>query len=238
MEKYIEENVRQFHNTRLEALESLRLDKLLRRKNPYLFRSKHLETAAEFVRNLIDDHLSSAGETQFGNFLEGLAIFVAGQVHDGWKSAITGIDLEFDFDGERNIVAIKSGPNWGNSSQIAKMKLDFRKAGQTLRTSNSKLRIKAINGCCYGRDSMPDKGDHHKLCGQQFWAYLSNHDNLYVELIEPLGHEAVRRETEFRAEYTSKTNLFTTEFGELFCTTGPIDWEALLRFNSAARNNP
>ena len=31
-----------------------------------------------------------------------------------------GIDLEFDKDGVRYIVTIKSGPNWGNSSQIGK----------------------------------------------------------------------------------------------------------------------
>ncbi len=85
-------------------------------------------------------------------------------VYDGWKSGITGIDLEFDNDGNRYIVNIKSGPNWGNNSQIGKMISDFTKAKITLRTSNSGLNIIAINGCCYGRDNKPDKKAYFKYC--------------------------------------------------------------------------
>jgi len=52
-------------------------------------------------------------------------------VFGGRKSGITNIDLEFDTDGKRNIVTIKSGPNWGNSSQIAKTVADFKTAKKT-----------------------------------------------------------------------------------------------------------
>jgi hypothetical protein len=83
-------------------------------------------------------------------------------VYDGWKSGIAGIDLEFDHQGVRYIVTIKSGPNWGNSSQIAKMRSDFKSAMRTLRTSHSGLQITAVNGCCYGKDNQPDKGDYFK----------------------------------------------------------------------------
>lgn len=216
-------------------MSALKLEQLLKRKNPYLFRSKHLETAAEFVTALVDDHVSSAGETQFGNFLEGVAIHVAEQVHGGKKSAVKGVDLEFDVNGERNIVAIKSGPNWGNASQIAKMKLDFKAAAKTLRTSNSGLRIKAVNGCCYGRDDSPDKGDYFKLCGQRFWEYLSRSDALYIDLIKPLGLEAKRQGEAFREQRVAKLNQFTTAFGQRFCVNGPINWELLLRFNSGVK---
>ncbi len=63
----------------------------------------------------------------FGDFLEGLAVFVGKQVCGGWKSSAQGVDLEFGKDGTRFILAIKSGPNWGNSRQISKMKEDFLK---------------------------------------------------------------------------------------------------------------
>jgi len=43
--------------------------------------------------------------------LEGLAIYIAKMTYGGWKSGITGIDLEFDKDEKRYIVDIKSGPN-------------------------------------------------------------------------------------------------------------------------------
>lgn len=44
------------------------------------------------------------------------------------KSAAEGVDLEFNKDGKKYLVSIKSGPNWGNSSQIKKMIDNFNKA--------------------------------------------------------------------------------------------------------------
>ncbi len=79
----------------------------------------------------MDVHISSSEEGIFGDWLEGLAIFINKKVYSGKKSGIIGIDLEFDKDDRRYIVNIKSGPNWGNSSQIAKMVADFKTAKKT-----------------------------------------------------------------------------------------------------------
>jgi hypothetical protein len=38
------------------------------------------------------------------------------------------------------------------------MKADLKMAEKTLRTSNSKLNVVAINGCCYGWVAKPDEG--------------------------------------------------------------------------------
>lgn len=129
----------------------------MKRKNPYLFKAKYMLTADQIVRGIVDAHISSNEETIFGDWLEGLAIFINKKVYRGKKSGITGIDLEFDKDEIRYIVTIKSGPNWGNSSQIKKMLMDFNTARKALRTSNSHLNIIAINGCCYGIDKQPEK---------------------------------------------------------------------------------
>ena len=92
---YISANIGAFHQKRLESLDRLQLERLLRRKNPYLFKSKNIATVSDLVRLLLDAHLSSQEETLFGDFLEGLAIHVADKVHGGSKSSATGIDLEF-----------------------------------------------------------------------------------------------------------------------------------------------
>ena len=118
------------------------------------------------------------------------------------KSGITGIDLEFDKDNIRYIVTIKSGSNWGNSSQIKKMLSDFKTAKRTLRTSNSQINVVAINGCCYGVDRNPDKGEYFKYCGQEFWYFISEEENLYTELIEPLGYKAREKNEDFMLSYT------------------------------------
>lgn len=224
-----------FHQKRIDGLNDLKLKTILKKKNPYLFRAKHLLTAEQIVKELTDAFIYSKEETIFGDWLEGLAIFINEQVYKGRKSAVQGIDLEFDIDDVRYIVAIKSGPNWGNSSQIAKMRSDFITASKTLRTSNSKLRIVAINGCCYGRDNNPDKGDYFKYCGQRFWEFISGESNLYTELIEPLGYNAQEKNAEFSESYAKMINKFTNEFFTDFCEkSGEIDWDKLVKFNSSA----
>lgn len=232
--QYVESNIGTFHEKRIQSLDGLKLVDVLKRKNPYLFKAKYVLTADQIVRGIVDAHISSNEETIFGDWLEGLAIFINGKVFDGRKSGIPNIDLEFDNDGTRYIVTIKSGPNWGNSSQIKKMKTDFSTAKKTLRTSNSKMHIIAVNGCCYGRDNKPDKGDYFKFCGQRFWEFISGETNLYTELIEPLGHKAKERNDDFMKSYSQMINKFTKEFTTDFCdNNGAINWNKLVKLNSA-----
>ncbi len=231
--KYVEDNISTFHKKRIDRIDSLKLNTVLKRKNPYLFKAKYILTAEELVKGIVDAHISSNEETIFGDWLEGLAIFINEKVYKGWKSGIPNIDLEFDKDNNRYIVNIKSGPNWGNSSQISKMISDFKTAKRTLRTSNSGLNVLAVNGCCYGRDNNPDKGDYFKYCGQRFWEFISGEADLYTEIIEPLGKSAKVRNDEFIQSYSQMINKFTLAFATDFCVDGVIDWEKLVKFNSS-----
>jgi hypothetical protein len=231
---YVEENIGAFHQKRIQSLDTLKLKSVLKRKNPYLYKAKYVLTASEIVKSIVDAHISSNEETIFGDWLEGLAIFINGKVYGGRKSGIPNIDLEFDDNGIRNIVTIKSGPNWGNSSQIKKMVLDFKTAKKTLRTSNSQLNIIAVNGCCYGKDNNPDKGDYYKYCGQKFWEFISGNSNLYTEIIEPLGHLAKERNDDFIQSYSQMINKFTKEFTESYCDAdGNIAWTEIVKLNSS-----
>ncbi|MDR0871966.1 MAG: cytosolic protein [Prevotellaceae bacterium] len=236
--QYVELNISTFHEKRIKSLDSLKLSQVLKRKNPYLFKAKHTITSEQIIRGIVDAHISSNEETIFGDWLEGLAIFINQKVYGGWKSGIPNIDLEFDKDGIRYIVTIKSGPNWGNSSQISKMRADFKTAKKTLRTSNSQLNIVTINGCCYGRDNNPDKGDYFKYCGQDFWSFISGNDSLYLDIIEPLGHKAREQNDEFQKSYAQMINKFTKQFSNDFCNdNGNIEWEKLVQFNSGKTGN-
>jgi len=232
---FIEENIGDFHERRAASLRKLQLAQVLKKKNPYLFKAKNINDAHDLVKLLLDAHLSSQEETIFGEFLEKLAIFVCGRVFDGRKSSAEGIDLEFMRDDALYIVSVKSGPNWGNSGQVKRMVENFRQAKRILRSSNTKANIQAINGCCYGRDNKPDKGDYLKLCGQEFWRFISDSDRLFVEIIEPLDYQAKERTKEFLVEYSRNLNLFTQEFMDVFCIDGRIDWDKLVRFNSGRK---
>lgn len=232
--KYVENNIGVFHQKRIAGLQNLKLKKVLRKKNPYLFKAKYILTAQDLIKSLTDAYISSQEETIFGDWLEGLAIFINEKVYNGWKSGISGIDLEFDSEGIRYIVAIKSGPNWGNSSQILKMKADFLTAQRTLRTSNSKLNVIAVNGCCYGKERNVNKGAYFKFCGQDFWKFISGDPELYTIILIPLGHSAKEHNDSFIQPYSEMLNRFTLEFAGSFCNkNGSIDWEKLIQLNSS-----
>ena len=214
-------------------LANVELETLIDMKGPFFLSTSDTENVAEIVRWLIKDFIDSKIEQVIRDWLEGLAIFISRKVYGGVKSGIKGIDLEFDNNNVRNIVSIKSGPNWGNSSQIEKMENNFKTAIKTLRTSNSNLQIICVNGCCYGKDNNPDKGTYFKYCGQRFWEYIGGNENIYIDIIEPLGHKAKERNENYLKQYSGKINIFIKEFIENFCNkNGSIDWEKLVKYNS------
>lgn len=231
--QYVEDHIGDFHARCLSKLQKLRLKMVLSRKNPYLFRAKDL-TPEGLVRQLLEAYLSSQEETLFGEFLEGLAIFVCSRTPGGRKSAVPGIDIEFEKDGVLCLVTVKSGPNWANSRQTEKMREDFNRARKVHRSNNSGSQIMAINGCCYGRDEQPDKGDYLKYCGQRFWAFITGQEDFYLKMIEPLGHRAKERNQRFLEAFDDVLNRFVEEFLRDFCNGYRIDWERLVMYNSAA----
>jgi len=58
--------------------------------------------------------------------------------------------------------------------------------------------------------------------------------NFYTKIIEPSGHQAKERNDDFMQSYAQMINKFTKEFADTFCKNdGSIDWDKLVRFNSA-----
>jgi len=74
--QYVEQNIGSFHQKRIDSLNRLKLNTVLRKKNPYLFKAKYLLTTEQIIRSLTDAFISSNEETIFGDWLEGLAIFI------------------------------------------------------------------------------------------------------------------------------------------------------------------
>ena len=134
VEEYVNENIVDFHERRIKPLMELKLNRLLN-KNPYLFRAKNVETASELIDGLLGAFLSSSEEKLFGDFLENLAVFVAEHTSGGHKSAAQGVDLEFINKGIHYVVSIKSGPNWGNSSQHNELEHNLKDAVTRVRQS-------------------------------------------------------------------------------------------------------
>lgn len=231
---YVNSHIGEFHQKRIEKLKTLKLDKLLKAKNPYMYKAKDLNKASDVVENIAAAYMSSAEESIFGNWLEGLAIFVASKVYNGHKSAVEGVDLEMDKDGTHYIISVKSGPRWSNSSSMAALRDKFKKAMRIYHTSGNGGNLVAIEGCCYGQDNKTDTQDfHEKVCGQKFWELISGDSNLYQKIIEPLGTRAHEENQAYKKQYDKMLNEFTSEFIKKYCKDDySIDWDKIVLLNS------
>jgi len=230
---FVNANIEDFHQRRIGSLEQLTLKRLLT-KNPYLFRAKNITTAGELVEGLLEAFLSSSEEKHFGDFLERLAIFVAEKTSGGHKSAVQGVDLEFIHRQTHYLVSIKSGPNWGNSSQHKKLAQDLRDAVIRVRQSRSTANVQPVLGICYGKTrTTHTRSGYLKVVGQNFWYLISENVNLYTDIVEPIGHQAKEHNDVFYAARGRAVNRFTAQFIEGFCNSaGAIDWVRLVKFNS------
>ncbi len=232
VKEFVNLHIGEFHESRINRVKKVKLKQVLQKKNPYLFKAKNILTAEKLIESILQAYLSSSEEELFGGFLEELAIFVASKTLNGKKSSGSGIDLEFVKGGVVHLVSIKSGVNWGNSSQYASLKVKFKKAVQVLKQSKSVKSVQPVLASCYGKQKTVDNGEYLRICGQEFWHFISGNKNLYTDIIEPLGHQAKQHNQHYDEELAALINKFTSEFSSEFCVEGRIDWKKLVRFNS------
>ncbi len=231
-----------FYSNRLLSLKQIKLKTIIKRKNPYLFKAKNIETAGDFARYILDAFLSSQEETMFGDLLEKLAIHICSEIFNGRKAKegkFKSVDLIFKRDNKLYIVGIKSGPNWGNSDQVNTMKKNLKKAKEILKGEGEKSKIIKVNGCMYGRDSKPYKKDkrnpnlnYHKICGQRFWELISDDNQLYKKIIQPLDKEAKKRDKIFKDLYVKKINEITKDLIDSFYKNSSLDWDKIVDYIS------
>lgn len=230
---YVNKNIGEFHEHRLKILHDLTLSHLIK-KNPYLFRAKNITTAHELIVSTMEAFLSSSEEKLFGDFLEGLAIYIAGITTGGHKSSCPGADLEFQKEETYFLIAIKSGPNWGNSSQLKKLAQDLRDGETRLKQSKHTNNVQTILGICYGKTrTRYSKAGYLKIVGQNFWNFISNNKNLFVEIIEPIGFRAKDHNEQYIQEKGRVINRLVKKFIDEYCDDqGLILWERVIRANS------
>lgn len=233
--------IQPFYKIRLDRLEFAKLANIAKRKNPYLFKAKNIETAGDLAKGLLDAFLSSQEETIFGDLMENLAIHVCRQVFNGSKAQqgkYRSVDLVFERDGKTYIVGIKSGPNWGNSDQVNIMRKNFKKAKAMIRSELGKKNLVAVNGCMYGKDNVPHKVNkdpdlsYYKSCGQAFWELVSGDDELYKKIIQPLDKEAKKRDETFKKLYIKKINEMTKDIVDLFYVKDNLNWDKIIEYVS------
>lgn len=151
----------------------------------------------------------------------------------GRKSTAPGVDLEFINNGIHYVISVKSGPNWGNSSQQDKLEQDLKNAAIRVKQSKRGANVQPVLGICYGKTKTSYLRGYMKVVGQNFWYLISENNELYTDIIEPIGYRAKEHNEVFLLEKGNVTNRFTKQFIDRFCDNrGAIHWAKLVEFNS------
>ncbi|MCX7839579.1 MAG: PmeII family type II restriction endonuclease [Anaerolineae bacterium] len=229
----IAQSLGEFYRRRIQRLEKLKLKDVLLRKNPYLYKALGTQSATEIVEEIIKAYLSASDEGLFGEvFFEPIAKAVSG----GVVSPSEGVDIAIETEDRYVAIAVKSGPNPYNASQVKRQSDEFA----SLRRRLIKLRkqFDPVLGHCYGKkQTLPTSRQIYRdVSGQKFWQELTGDPEFYLKLIRYMEDHVIAQHREtYKKDYQHAVNRYVREFTNDFCKEdGSIDWEKLVRFNSGA----
>lgn len=222
-----------FYGSLIEKIDGLDIVKVMKRKNPYLYRAKAMENAAEIVESVLSAFVSSSEETIFGNcFFEPIAIAASG----GNKALAEGIDIMIQKNDINTIyaVAVKSGPSVFNADSKKRQEQNFMAASKL--AQQAKAMYEAYIGYCYGKKKESGRGKpkmYRELAGKQFWAELTGDEDFYLKIIDYMGTLPEQYVAAYKESYNKAANRLVREFSIKFCQDdGAIDWKKLVEFNS------
>lgn len=220
-----------FYTSLIKKVDSLNINVVMKRKNPYLFRAKSMNGAAQIVDAILAAFVSSSEETIFGNvFFEPIATAAA----QGQKALAEGVDIMVERGDTIYAIAVKSGTSVFNADSRKKQEQNFVAASKL--AQQAKKRFVPIVGYGYGKKKTSSRGlpkFYIELAGKNFWAELTGDDEFYIKLIRLMDTLPEKYIEDFNAAYQNASNRLLREFTQQFCfENGSIDWEKLVEFNS------
>lgn len=219
-----------FYTSLTEKLDKINVDKILKKKNPYLYRAKGICSAGQIVSGILAAFVSSSEETVFGNtFFEPLAMVVSG----GQKAVTEGVDITVDKDNTIYSIAVKSGTSVFNADSRKRQEQNFQSAQR--RAQQARKAFLPVVGYGYGRKKVKIENEkfYKELAGKDFWQWLTGDPDFYTKIIGFMGTKPDEYAKEFEEAYVRAENRMIRQFTVKYCKEdGSIDWDALIRFNS------
>ena len=233
IKKAIAEALDNFYKALIGKIDGLDIKKVMKRKNPYLYRAKAMQSASDIVESVLAAFVSSSEETIFGNyFFEPIALAASG----GNKALAEGIDIMIHDNSTNTIsaIAVKSGTSVFNADSRKRQEQNFM-AAQKL-AQQAKARYDAYVGYGYGRKKESGRGKpkmYRELAGKKFWEELTGDSEFYIKITSFMGTIPEQYVAAYQESYDKASNRLVREFSNSFCTKeGSIDWESLVEFNS------
>ncbi len=220
-----------FYTSLINKIDSLNIRAVMKRKNPYLFRAKAMNGAAQIIDAILAAFVSSSEETIFGNvFFEPIATAAA----QGQKALAEGVDIMVQRDDTIYAIAVKSGTSVFNADSRKKQEQNFMAASKL--AQQAKKRFVPIVGYGYGKKKSSGRGlpkFYQELAGKEFWEELTGDSEFYINLIRYMDKLPEKYVEAFDISYQKAANRLVREFTQEFCMDdGSIDWEKLVKFNS------
>ncbi|MGN0707797.1 MAG: PmeII family type II restriction endonuclease [Faecalibacterium sp.] len=219
-----------FYQSLTKVLDEINIEKILKRKNPYLYRAKGINDASQIVGGILSAYVSSSEETVFGNtFFEPIAVALSG----GQKAVTEGVDITVDKDNTIYSIAVKSGTSVFNADSRKRQEQNFRSAQK--RAQQAHKAFMPLVGYGYGkkRVSVQNEKFYKELAGQDFWEWLTGDPGFYIKIISYMGSKPEEFASRFEDAYNKAQNRMIRDFTIKYCKAdGAIDWDALIKFNS------
>ncbi len=220
----------EFYCALTRTLEKINIDKILKRKNPYLYRAKGINSASQIVENILSAYISSSEETLFGNcFFEPIAKVVSG----GQKAVTEGVDITVERDNIIFSIAVKSGTSVFNADSRKRQEQNFQSAQK--RAQQAHKAFLPVVGYGYGKKKIKSGKEkfYKELAGKDFWEWLTGDPDFYIKIIKFMGTQPDEYAQQFELSYSKAENRLIREFTINYCKDdGAIDWDVLIRFNS------
>jgi hypothetical protein len=154
-----------------------------------------------YQSEMIKSYMSSSRETRYGDWLQTVAERAA-ELRFGSIRSVKPLDYAFFENTRAYILEIKSGDNWGNSSQWKQLATNFDNIElqfKGLRTINV-LAHAGMEKAKQRRGKLADS--HYLLEGPNFWKFQTGHTNFFSKYITPIfGHFSLDN---LRAKYQDR----------------------------------
>ena len=204
-----------FYSSLIAKVNSLNIKTIMKRKNPYLFRAKAMNGAAQIVDAILAAFISSSEETIFGNvFFEPIACAAA----QGQKALAEGVDIMVERDNTIYAIAVKSGTSVFNADSRKKQEQNFMAASKL--AQQAKKRFVAMIGYSYGKKKPSSRGlpkFYSELAGKEFWTELTGDEDFYIKLIRLMDRLPEKYVEDFDEAYQKASNRLVKEFTNEFC---------------------
>lgn len=219
-----------FYSSLTKTLDEINLEKILKRKNPYLYRAKGINNATQVVDGILSAYVSSSEETIFGNtFFEPLAIVVSG----GQKAVTEGVDITVDKDNTIYSIAVKSGTSVFNADSRKRQEQNFQSAQK--RAQQAHRAFMPVVGYGYGKKKIAPQNEkfYKELAGKDFWEWLTGDPSFYTKIVDYMGTKPDEFASAFEDSYNKAQNRMVRDFTLKYCNEdGSISWPKLIEYNS------